>query len=89
MEVRCNKCNGRGYISLGTAVRGIMKKCEECNGTGTAAYIKEKTKNSKNFNSNLIGQKEGLEYALELLEIQKKSLIRLINNIDCKIKETD
>lgn len=31
--MKCNNCNGSGFISLGDGIRGL-KKCECCNGSG-------------------------------------------------------
>lgn len=39
------------------------------------------------FKNQLIGEKEGMKYALELLETQKKALLRGIELIDKKLKE--
>jgi hypothetical protein len=39
------------------------------------------------FKNQLIGQKEGLQFALDLLETQKKSIENSIEMIDSKLKE--
>lgn len=39
------------------------------------------------FKNQLIGQKEGIQYALDLLETQKKALLKGIETIDKKLKE--
>lgn len=39
------------------------------------------------FKNQLIGEKEGMQYALELLETQKKALLRGIELIDKELKE--
>lgn len=39
------------------------------------------------FKNQLIGQKEGMQYALDLLETQKKALLKGIETIDEKLKE--
>jgi hypothetical protein len=39
------------------------------------------------FKNQLIGQKEGMQYALDLLETQKKALLNGIETIDKKLKE--
>lgn len=39
-KIKCNKCNGSGFVPIGPGIRGI-KKCPECNRTGIVAYIKK------------------------------------------------
>ena len=43
--MKCNTCNGTGYVSIGPGIRGI-KKCEVCKGTGTITEDKVMTKNT-------------------------------------------
>lgn len=37
--------------------------------------------------NELIGQKEGMQYALDLLETQKQALLKGIETIDTKLEE--
>lgn len=39
------------------------------------------------FKNQLIGQKEGMQFALDLLEAQKEALLKGIETIDKKLKE--
>ena len=41
------------------------------------------------FKNQLIGQKEGIQYALDLLETQKKALLKGMETIDKKLKELE
>lgn len=79
--MKCNKCNGNGYVSIGIGIRGL-KKCNECNGTGIVAYIKEKPKTEKEFKIDLLGQKEGLLYALDIAKKNVETLEHMIKIVD-------
>jgi len=41
------------------------------------------------FKNQLIGQKEGIQYALDLLETQRKALLKGMVTIDKKLKELE
>ena len=49
----------------------------------------EELKEINEFKNYLIGQKEGLQYALDMAEIQVKSLQNSINLIDEKLKNIE
>lgn len=38
--MKCDECNGTGYVAIAPGVRGI-KKCGRCNGTGEITTIQQ------------------------------------------------
>lgn len=62
--IKCEKCNGTGFVPLGPGLRGI-KKCHVCNGTGEVKDNPEKTRptirelNTFSVGGNVLHPEEG------------------------------
>lgn len=43
MKIKCNRCKGKGMVSIAPYIRGL-KECPQCNGTGIIEIIKGRGK---------------------------------------------
>lgn len=65
--MKCNNCNGSGFVSIGEGIRGI-KKCPVCNGVGSINYPEGETDLKSKFlrrlseNVHIIGASRLLDY---------------------------